>query len=475
MGLIASGCAQAPVGPPNLILVSLDTFRADHVGAFGSTAGLTPNLDRFAAESTIFVNAYSQAIITGPSHASVMTSRYPTEIAGTSRAPAIGKDMYTLPEVLKVYGYETGAVVAGGDLNPAMGPTRGFDQYQSSVDFGSLWHTIPMAVQWLDDLDKTKPFFLFLHGYDTHSNYLKPTPYGLMYTGQSEFTPFQQQTLNGTEKVLDGHRHGDFALIESITKSELRPRSPESRAKMAERVENSHAPAPTVSAEDEALIRKVYDGAVSYADTQFGLFMAQLEARGLLENTAVMVMGDHGEALGEKGLFHRCCAVDDYVSHVPLMLRLPQGKDGGRQVTEVVELVDILPTLLDLAGAQAPAGIRGMSLMPAVRGEAFQGHDIAFTQGGTGVRIISARSAKGRLSYTGVQAISDVLGDVIAAARLSGPAFETTLDDTAEQARLRTAMVQWVGSLAPSPLQAAVLIPDALRDEIRAHGYWDAQ
>ncbi|MDP2313072.1 MAG: sulfatase [Pseudomonadota bacterium] len=470
------GCAPAPKGPPNILLVSIDTFRADRVGAFGNADGLTPNLDRFAKEATVFSHAYAQSTITGPSHASILTSRYPSEIAGTSRAPSIGKDMYTLPEVLGTYGYQTAARVAGGDLNPLMGPTRGFDSYESSVDFGSLWHTLPMAVDWLDAADPAKPFFLLLHGYDTHSTYLKPTPFGLLTTGVSVLTPAQQATLNATELVLDGKRHANFDLLDGVTKSLLRPRSAEGKARLEELTSHTPRPLPVVPPEDEALIRKVYDGAAAYADVQFGFLLAKLEARGRLDDTVIVVLGDHGEALGEDGLFHRCCSLEDGLTHVPLLVRLPGGEGGGQRVDGVVELVDVMPTLLEFAGATLPAGIKGVSLTPALRGEPFTGRRAALTQGGGGIRMISARSQAGRLTYTGVQAISDVLGDIVTAAQLPGPAFEATEGaDAAEQAALRAEMVRWVNSLSPSPLQAAVLLPPELRDTLRAKGYWDAQ
>ncbi len=473
--LVGLAACEAPrEGPPNIVLVSLDTFRADRLGVLGNPDGLTPNLDRFAAESVVFTHTYSQSTITGPSHASVFTSRYPSEIAGTSRSPAIAKDMYTLPEVLGTYGYQTAAYVAGGDLNPLMGPTRGFDTYETSVDFGSLWHTVPMAMDWLDAAAPDRPFFLFVHGYDTHPTYFKPAPYGLLYTGVSTLTAAQQSTINATERVLDGRRHANFDLLDAVTRTELRARTPDGKRRLAELAQR--ADFPVVPPSDQALIRKVYDGAASYADTMFGVLLARLEARGQLDDTAIVVMGDHGEALGEDGLFHRCCSLDDALTHVPLMVRLPGGEGGGRTVDGIVELVDVLPTVLELAGATPPAGIKGVSLGPALRGEPFEGRRAALAQGGLGMRMLSARSLEGRLTYTGVQAVSDVLDDVVEVARLDGPSFEASDGlDADGKAALRSEMVAWVRGLAPSPLQEAVVLPAELRETLRAKGYWDAK
>jgi arylsulfatase A-like enzyme len=475
-GLAGCGGATGREGPPNILLLSLDTFRADRIGAYGSPDGLTPNLDRFAEEAVVFTNTYSQATITGPSHASLFTSRYPSEVAGTGRAPFIAKDMYTLPEVLGTYGYQTAARVAGGDLNPAMGPTRGFESYESSVDFGSLWHTLPMALEWLDGADPARPFFLFLHGYDTHPTYLKPTPFGLLATGVSVLTPSQQHTVNATERVLDGHMHGSFDLLDNVTRTVLRPRSAEGKKRLADLVARTPRPLPVVSPSDEELIRRVYDGAASYADVQFGLLLARLEARGRLDDTVIAVLGDHGEALGDDGLFHRCCSLEDGLTHVPLLIRLPGGEGGGKRVDAMVELVDVMPTLLELASATAPTGIHGVSLTPALRGEPFVGRRTSVTQGGFSNRMLSVRGPSGRLTYTGVQSISTFLPAIVAAAGLPGPAFVASGGlDAAEQSALRDEMVQWIGTLSPSPLQAAVALPPELVETLKAKGYWDAE
>lgn len=476
-GLGAAGCDTPREGPPNVLIVSLDTFRADRVGALGNPDGLTPNLDRFAAQSVVFSHAYSQSTVTGPSHTSMLTSRYPTEFYGPTRAPVLSDEMYTLPEVLGKYGYQTAARVAGGDLNPALGPTRGFGSYEASVDFGSLWHTLPMATEWLDSIDPAKPFFLLLHGYDTHTTYLKPTPYGLLHTGLNGFTRAQEDEINNSERVMDGLHHRNLDLLTAVTVGELYPRSAQGKAKLAEMASASPMPFPTVSPEDQQVIRKVYDGAVSYADAMFGVMLARLEKRGLLKDTIIVLMGDHGEALGEDGLFHRCCSLEDDVTHVPLMVRLPGGEHGGERVDGVVELVDVYPTILERAGAVPPVHIRGQSFGAALRGEPFAGRGAAMTQGGLGARVLSARSLKGRLTYTGIPLTSPDLASVVAAMRIDGPAFEHTAglpDD--EAVALRAAMVAWLRTLAPPPSEgSASAIPDALLQTLRAKGYWDAQ
>jgi hypothetical protein len=147
-----------------------------------------------------------------------------------------------------------------------------------------------------------------------------------------------------------------------------------------------------------------------------------------------------------------------------------------RAVDAVVELVDVLPTVLALVGAEPPAGIRGTSLVPALRGEPFAGHPYAMTQGGLGFRMVSARSAAGRLTYTGVQSTDPLLADLLAAAQLDGPAFEATEGvASADREAQRTAMVTWFRSLRQPTTDNAAETPPELKEQLKARGYWDAK
>ncbi len=482
--LLLSACGTAPAAdpapPPNLILVSIDTLRADRLGAFGNPNGLSPNLDRFAAEGARFTQAYSQAVITAPSHASFFTSRYPVEEVGSGRAPALGPDKPLLAEVLKIYGYQTAAFVGGGDLNPAMKLNVGFDQYNSPEDFASLWRSAPAALQWIDKRDHTKPFFTFIHGYDTHVHYLKPTPFGYLYGDLGYQGPGQLAVRTGTERLVHGKLLNDTSPLDIVHSSYLRNYSEEAVADLQARIGRSRRPAQSTNTDDIEFVRKIYDGAVSYADAQLGLLMVGLAERGLLENTAVMVLGDHGEQLGEYGYFNHCCGTHDEESHVPLILRLPDRMSEvprGVVHTGLVELVDVMPTLLELAGAAPPGEARGRSLMPAARGEDWKGRDYAFTTGNDRMRSVSARGPKGRLTYTGVYAYAAIVPDLIEAASLTGPGFDAQPADLdlVEKAKMRTALVTWLRSLEPAPRQAPEELPPALREALRARGYWDVQ
>ena len=155
---VVVGCSPPAPRPPSVVVVSFDTTRADRLGAYGNSRGITPNLDHFATEATVFEHAYTQATATTPSHAALFTGRYPVGVMHRAHGPS-ALNAPTLAEVFRTYGYATGAFVGGGDLAPEMGLTAGFDTYVSPVNFGSFYNTIPPTLDWLDHLDPDQPFF----------------------------------------------------------------------------------------------------------------------------------------------------------------------------------------------------------------------------------------------------------------------------------------------------------------------------
>jgi hypothetical protein len=203
--------------------------------------------------------------------------------------------------------------------------------------------------------------------------------------------------------------------------------------------------------------------------------MTRLSERGILDNAWVIVLSDHGEALGEHGMFHRCCSLGDEITQVPLMIRPPGGVAGGRTVTGLVELVDVMPTLLELADAAPPAGIRGQTLGPALRGEPFPGRDHAISEGGLDLRQATVRLPEGRLVYTGVEALHPLRGELIATAQVPGPSFEI-VNLSVERAKIaRDALVSWEGTLVPAEQTTGAETPAELKDALERHGYWDAK
>jgi membrane-anchored protein YejM (alkaline phosphatase superfamily) len=469
------GCApvQTPLANPPIILISLDTFRADRMGVLGNPDGLTPNLDAFAAESTLFEHAYSQACNTKLSHGSMFTSRYPSEQINREGTNSFGAENPLYPQILNTYGYQTGAFVGGADLAPEYGLSVAFETYQSPKLFGSLYHTVPLALQWLDNRDKARPYFAFIHGYDTHSNYLRPQPYGFSRMLPAVGSLGHDALVNDSNRIVDGRYLSAFPNWLLAYATVVRPRSATGRIEVQALLGDQTGA--DVTEADIAYVRAAYDGAVTYGDTMFGLLMAALAQRGVLDEAMIVVMSDHGEELGEHGIFWHDFGLEDEENHVPLMIRMPGGKWGGHRVSEVVELVDLMPTLLEAAGAVAPVGMQGISLMPAVRGEPFAGHPAAFTESSPLSRMFSARGATGRLTFSGLHSSMAYTADVLEAARIDGPAFTATEGlSAAEREGLRTQMQAWLASLRPVVRQQAPEIPEALKQSMREHGYFDA-
>jgi arylsulfatase A-like enzyme len=466
-------CACAERGP-SVVLVSLDTLRADRLGAWGNTDGLTPNLDRFASESTVFTQAYAQANETCFSHASIFSGRYASEIGRLDQDFRLDATTPVLATMLKAYGYHTGGSVAGGFMDPVFGFSRGFDSYDSPVQWASLYHTFPLALRWLDTLDDDAPYFLFVHGYDTHQRYLKPSPYGHAWTDPNYQGPGRDlvRELDGTLRITDGLVWPGMATLEVQSRWDLRFRSAAARERTVLNAATSSKSVTFLNAADEAHVRQIYDGAVAYADAMFGVFMAGLAERGVLDEALVIVIADHGEALGEDGLFNHRFGVGDPETHVPVMVRLPGGAHGGRVVDDLVELVDILPTIAEYTGAVVPASARGRSLLPATRGEPLAPKEAVYTEGA--FRMLSIRTKEGRLSWSGLAVDSPYLPAVLAAEPLDGPGFTTSPGmEPAEKAHLRDMLVAWRGTLPPSPDNQAITDPK-LKEELRKRGYWGA-
>lgn len=429
--LVACGSADTA---PGVILVSLDTLRADRLGAYGSTRGLTPNLDGFAAESVVFDQAYAQSNETLYSHAALFTAQYPSRLDALDGDFRIPADVTTLAGAFQRASWQTAGFVAGGHLSAVFGLGAGFSVYDDSESFGSIRETGAEALRWLDeDRVAERPFFLFLHGYDTHDRYLKPTPFGYGEADPTERSlgATLARTVGAASDVVDGYASDRVDQIELLSQS--RPRFERGRGIRA--VDPEARP---LSPADVRHLAATYDGAVAWADACFGLFMAGLDARGLLDHVVIVVVSDHGEELGERGVFNHRYSMSDATTHVPLLVRLPGGAHGGRRVTGIAQLVDVAPTLLDLAGVGALPNVPGETLRPAIDGEAWAGRDVAWSEGA--LRLLSARGRKARLSVEGLRVENPFTPAMIAVAPIDGASM-TLSGDAAEAPALRDALV----------------------------------
>jgi len=296
--------------PPNVILITLDTVRADRVGFLGSQRGLTPNLDALARQSVVFTHAYSQVPLTTASHATILTGTYPQFHQVNDFGVPLATDVPYAPDILRARGYHTAAFIGSLVLDPTARSAPGFDRGFETFDAG--FHrrrpgenryqaierrggeVVSHALAWLS-LHPRGPFFIWVHLYDAHDPYDPPEPYKSRY-----------------------------------------------------------ASAP-------------YDGEIAYADSAVGKLLSQLRVRGLYEGALIAVMADHGEALGEHGEDTHGIFLYDETIHVPLLFKLPGERPAGKRIENRVQLVDVLPTILQGVGVPVPEEVQGQSLLPMLK------------------------------------------------------------------------------------------------------------
>jgi arylsulfatase A-like enzyme/Tfp pilus assembly protein PilF len=292
----------------NLVIVTLDTTRADRIGAYGSHDVETPTIDRLAAEGALFEQAVSVAPLTLPAHSSIFTGKFPPEHGVRDNGGFfLGSDQVTLAEILKSRGYRTGGFVAAYVLAGKWGISQGFDTYFDEFDLSGVRAVSLSAIQrpanevldkalpWIEQ-SSGAPFFAWIHLYDPHAPYRPPEPFATKYNGHP------------------------------------------------------------------------YNGEIAFADSQLARLVSTLQSRRLYDRTVIVVMGDHGESLGDHGESAHGFFVYNSVTHVPLVIHTPFSGTGHRRISDPVRSVDIMPTVLDLLSAPAAVGISGVSLVPLLTG-----------------------------------------------------------------------------------------------------------
>jgi arylsulfatase A-like enzyme/Flp pilus assembly protein TadD len=299
----AFAASKIPDSTPNVLFITIDTLRPDHLGCYGYKQIRTPNIDALASESTRFTRAYTSVPVTLPSHTIIFTGTYPMlsgvhDFAGNR----LGPTQPTLASVLKEAGYITAAVIGSAVLDSRFGLNRGFDFYYDHFDFNRLQESnldemerpgnvvADVALQWLTE-NSSKTFFLWMHLYDPHFPYRPPTPY--------------------SEEYKD------------------RP----------------------------------YDGEIAFADAQVGRLLQFLKQKGLYQNTLIVLSGDHGESLGEHGEQTHGFFIYNSTLHVPLIIHLP-GTQRTSTVDDLVNLADLMPTTLHALKQNIPSQVQGVDLLP---------------------------------------------------------------------------------------------------------------
>ena len=320
----ATGQAQPR---PNILLVTLDTTRADRMGFAGSKLGLTPNLDRLARESVVFTRAYAHVPLTTASHATILTGTYPQFNHVVDFGIPLSNKLPYLPGILQSRGYRTAAFVGSLVLDPLDGTAPGFDRGFDIYDAG--FHLRPRGADRYKTVERrgaevvehaitalkkrpAGPFFAWVHLYDAHDPYDPPEPYKTKYSGH------------------------------------------------------------------------LYDGEVAYADACVGKLLDWLRAQGLFDKTVIVVMADHGESLGAHGENTHGVFLYDETIHVPLLIKLARNGSAGKRIDTRVGLVDVAPTILDTVRLAIPSQMQGKSLLPLltppVRTDADQAEPMAYAE-----------------------------------------------------------------------------------------------
>ena len=465
-------CAPAP-GPPNLILISVDGLRADRTGIGGNPRAPTPTLDRLAAEGLWFTHAFSQSNESLFSHAAMFTGRHVSELAAPDyRTFLLPEDALLIAELLGLYGYSTAAFVAGGHLRAGYGFDQGASVFDDTHDFGTFFHKAPQALEWVEQQAR-EPFFLTLHGYDCHRPYPHAGPwyhaYGSDYTGSVDALLSDRRA---TERVYDGVYYPDFPL-ESFFHAAGDPiLDPAGYTRLTDWDAADGVP---LSAADIAHLRDHYDGGLLAADLQLGWFLSELEARGGLDNTVIILTSDHGEDLHDHGFFNHRVTLRDSTTRVPLII---WGSAATGRREELAEAIDVVPTLLALAGATPPAGLAGRDLLATAPAP-----EVIFQEGVLG--HLSARTLTHRLVFSGFSLTFPYYDLVLETATVQSGhlALYDLRSDPGEQDNviaqqpeaaeaLRSAMLAWRQGLAQGDFRGQQPDDAALKEILRSRGYW---
>lgn len=326
LALLAACSGGRESGRPSVILVSIDTLRADHVGLYGYPRDTTPFLDRWADGGIVFDQAYTPAPWTLIAHMTMLTGLYPAQHGVVDENHGLSEAVPSLAERLRPLGYQTVGLYRESWIRSRYGFDRGFDVFRSHADAEEAEQHL---LEELETLDRERPLLLFLHLFDVHDGFdadgdetLYPSP-----------APYQDMFLEGPPTPLPDMLPEELWRTQGL----LTP----------EQIE-------TIVAH--------YDGGIRYVDAKLEAWFARLEEEGWLADTLVVVTADHGESLAQRGTLDGHGGLAQEGLRVPLLIRLPDGSRAGTRVGEPVHLVDVVPTILDVVGAPRE-GLPGLSLL----------------------------------------------------------------------------------------------------------------
>ena len=369
--MIVGGCERRtqphaggpPATQPNILLISVDTLRPDHLHCYGYARDTSPNIDRLAAEGALFENVISSTSWTLPAHAALFTGLADTVHGCVDTDRRLEDSRHTLAERLRESGYATVGFFSGPYLHPVFGLSQGFDEYIDCTSYPELSERVierkgtvdghqietrahsditnPRVYQqvrdWLD-AGPPQPFFMFIHMWDVHFDFIPPPPYDEM------FDPDYQGSVTGERFLFNA------AINTLMPKRDL-----------------------------EHVIA-LYDGEIAWTDMHIGKILDDLDSLGLRESTLVALVSDHGTEFFEHELKGHRQSLYDEVIRIPLIVRYPRRVPQGQRYSEQVRIIDVLPTLLELVGAGAPPDTMGQSLVPLFEGGKLKRDNLAISE-----------------------------------------------------------------------------------------------
>ena len=343
---------------PSVIIISIDTVRADHVSCYGYERNTTPNIDRFARENSMFKRAYAPSSWTLPSHASLMTGCYPSmhnaHRSEHAKPPyfctKLSDNNVTIAEILSEHGYDTAGIIAGTFCKAVFGLGQGFKFYDDNLD---PWggerraHEInELVFAWLNNRETqlaqqkfllfnvTLPVFLFIHYFDPHQSYMPPAPFDTRYPGRDDTVIYSYKSTSAAS-----YKEKELELLTDVIK----------RKHVLSLKEKNH-------------LMALYDGELSFVDDAVGKLMKKLQELKLFAQSMIIVTSDHGESFGEHHLMTHGIALYDDNLRVPLIIKYPSWRKKTGVVDDPVSLVDIFPEILNTVSLSVPENIQGIVL-----------------------------------------------------------------------------------------------------------------
>ena len=333
LGLTVACCGYfTSADRPNLIIVLVDTLRADHLGYNGYRRATSPRVDALAATSAVFRNHYSTASRTGPAVASIFTGLYARShgvvnpLIYWDAKGVLGEEQTTLAEILKAAGFICHGIITNPNVTKRFGFAQGFDTYRmvASMEAADVNRQVVSTLT----AKPRKPFFLYLHYMEPHSPYAAPEAYKGLFV----------------DPTYRGPITGEHAQLDQIVAGDL-----------------------VVDRADVARLEGLYDQEIRNFDDEFEILLDELDKAALLENTIIVFIADHGEEFLEHGSVLHGYTLYEEQLHVPFFIYDPRHREG-LEVTAITRHIDVLPTVLDLLGIEHDGPVQGMSLLPLMEG-----------------------------------------------------------------------------------------------------------